>query len=96
MMALVIKLWRTEILFGHNGLQLVVYTPWRQSRVAVYVNCVIMGRTWMMCDLILPTKTIDDKGDWLGFVQKWPLCSQQCGHFNCTCLVACRLLMFLT
>ena len=32
-----------------------------------------MGRTWMMCDLILPTKTIDDKGDWLGFVQKWPL-----------------------
>lgn len=50
----------------------------------------------MMCDLILPTKTIDDKGDWLGFVQKWPLCSQQCGHFNCICLVACRLLMFLT
>ena len=50
----------------------------------------------MMCDLILPTKTIDDKGDWLGFVQKWPLGSQQCGHFNCICLVACRLLMFLT
>ena len=24
MMALVIKLWRTEILFGHKGLQLVV------------------------------------------------------------------------